>query len=103
MTKSEIVENISSKTGIERMIVQSVIESFMNEVKDRLSEGENIYLRGFGSFICKKRAQKTGRVISTGQQVIIPEHYFPTFRPAEEFIVRVKENVKQLKPSKEDR
>ncbi len=99
MTKSDLVDNISNKTGIERMVVQTVIESMMTEIKDRLSEGDSIFMRGFGSFVCKKRAQKTGRVIATGQTVIIPEHYFPTFRPAQEFIDRVKENVKSLKSS----
>ena len=102
MTKSDLVDSISNKTGIERMIVQTVLETMMTEVKNKLSEGNSIFLRGFGSFVCKKRAQKTGRVISTGQTVIIPEHYFPTFRPAQEFIDRVKENVKELKSSGKD-
>ncbi len=102
MTKSDLVDSISNKTGIERMIVQTVLESMMTEVKDKLSDGHSIFMRGFGSFVCKKRAQKTGRVISTGKTVIIPEHYFPTFRPAQEFIDRVKENVKELKSSGKD-
>ena len=64
MTKSEIVKEISARTGIDGKAVLAVLEGFMNEVKTSLGKEENVYLRGFGSFIVKKRAQRTARNIS---------------------------------------
>jgi DNA-binding protein HU-beta len=94
MTKAEIVAEIANKTGIEKVAVQASIEAFMDSIKNSLISGENIYLRGFGSFIVKKRAEKTGRNISKNTTIIIPEHYIPSFKPAKEFVNKVKKNVK---------
>lgn len=94
MTKAEIVADIAGKTGIEKVAVQATVEAFMEAVKDSLATGENVYLRGFGSFIVKKRAKKTGRNISKNTTIIIPEHFIPAFKPAKTFISKVKENVK---------
>ncbi len=93
MTKAEIVTRISEKTGIEKVVVLTAVEAFMTEVKNSLSEGKNIYLRGFGSFITKKRAEKLGRNISKNTTVVIPAHYIPSFKPAKTFVEKVKKNV----------
>ena len=91
MTKSEIVKEISAKTGIDSKAVLAVVEGFMNEVKTSLGENENVYLRGFGSFIVKKRAQKTARNISKNTTMIIPAHNIPAFKPSDEFLKMVKQ------------
>lgn len=90
MTKADIVNEISKNTGIDKNSVLSTIEAFMEVVKDSLSKDENIYLRGFGSFIVKKRAQKTARNISKNTTIIIPEHKIPAFKPAKTFTISVK-------------
>ena len=92
MTKAEIVTEIARKTGIERKDVLSTIEAFMEVVKESLTNEENVYLRGFGSFIVKKRAQKTARNISKNTTIIIPEHNIPSFKPAKTFTISVKED-----------
>jgi DNA-binding protein HU-beta len=94
MTKAEIVSKISDKLGMEKTDVQATVESFMNEVKDSLETGENVYLRGFGSFIVKTRAEKTGRNISKNTTIKIPAHNIPAFKPAKVFVDGVKSNVK---------
>lgn len=94
MTKAEIVAEIANKTGIEKVAVQATVEAFMDSVKGSLSTGENVYLRGFGSFIVKKRAKKTGRNISKNTTIIIPEHNIPAFKPAKTFLNKVKSSVK---------
>ena len=94
MTKADLVNEISKSTGIEKQAVQKTIEAFMDSVKDSLTEGNNVYLRGFGSFIVKKRAKKTARNISKNTTIIIPEHFIPAFKPAKSFVTRVKGNVK---------
>jgi DNA-binding protein HU-beta len=94
MTKAEIVAEISSKTGIEKIAVQAAVETFMDSVKASLSKGDNVYLRGFGSFIVKKRAQKTGRNISKNTTIVIPAHFIPAFKPAKVFVSAVKKGVK---------
>ncbi len=94
MTKADIVNEIAKNTGIDKASVLATVESFMEVVKDSLANNENVYLRGFGSFIVKKRAQKTARNISKNTTIIIPEHYIPAFKPAKSFVARVKENVK---------
>lgn len=94
MTKAEIVSNISSKLGLEKGDTQGVVEAFMEEIKGALTEGQNVYLRGFGSFIIKTRAQKTGRNISKNKSIIIPAHNIPAFKPAKTFVEKVKDNVK---------
>jgi len=94
MTKADIVNEISKNTGIEKITVQKTVESFMEVVKDSLTKEKNVYLRGFGSFIIKKRAQKTARNISKNTTIIIPEHFIPSFKPAKSFVSKVKNNVK---------
>ena len=94
MTKAEIVAQISDETGLERSEVLRTVEAFMASVKGSLSKGENVYLRGFGSFIVKKRAEKTGRNISKNTSIIIPAHNIPAFKPAKTFVEKVKKNVK---------
>jgi len=94
MTKADIVNEISKNTGIEKVTVQKTVEAFMETVKDSLSKNKNVYLRGFGSFIVKKRAQKTARNISKNTTIIIPEHFIPSFKPAKTFVSKVKGNVK---------
>lgn len=93
MTKAEIVAEISEKTGLEKVEVQATVEAFMNEVKNSLATGENVYLRGFGSFIVKRRAEKTGRNISKNTTIVIPAHNIPAFKPSKTFIEKVKRNV----------
>ena len=90
MTKAEIVTEIAKKTGIEKKDVLNTIEAFMEAVKESLTKEENVYLRGFGSFIVKKRAQKTARNISKNTTTIIPEHNIPAFKPAKTFNISVK-------------
>lgn len=93
MTKADIVTNISEKSGIEKADVLSTVEAFMEEVKSSLETGENVYLRGFGSFIIKKRAEKTGRNISKNTTIKIPAHNIPAFKPAKVFTEGVKSKV----------
>ncbi len=94
MTKADIVTRISDKTGMEKADVQATVESFMKEVRNSLESGENVYLRGFGSFIIKRRAEKTGRNISKNTTIIIPAHNIPSFKPAKTFVDAVKKKVK---------
>jgi DNA-binding protein HU-beta len=94
MTKADIVAKISEKLGMEKGDVQATVETFMNEVKNSLEGGDNVYLRGFGSFIVKKRAEKTGRNISKNTTIKIPAHNIPAFKPAKIFVEGVKTNVK---------
>ncbi|WP_262490484.1 HU family DNA-binding protein [Christiangramia salexigens] len=93
MTKADIVANISEKLGMEKGDVQATIESFMEEVKTSLESGDNVYLRGFGSFVVKTRAEKTGRNISKNTTIKIPAHNIPAFKPAKIFVEGVKSNV----------
>ncbi len=93
MTKAEIVANISEKSGIEKGDVLRVVEDLMAEVKNSLNQGNNVYLRGFGSFIVKQRAEKTGRNISKNTTIKIPAHHIPAFKPAKVFVESVKKNV----------
>lgn len=85
MTKADIVNEIARTTGIDRAAVLSVVEQFMTVVKDSLAHGENVYLRGFSSFIVKTRAEKTARNISKNTSLIIPAHNIPAFKPANYF------------------
>lgn len=90
MTKAEIVGQISKETGIDRTTTLTVVESLMEQIKGSLANEENVYLRGFGSFILKKRAQKTARNITQNTTMIIPEHNIPAFKPAKVFFDAVK-------------
>ena len=94
MTKADIVNEISKNTGIEKPTVQKTIEAFMETVKNSLVKDKNVYLRGFGSFIVKKRAEKTARNITKNTTIIIPEHFIPAFKPSKAFVGKVKNNVK---------
>ena len=93
MTKADIVSNISNELGIDRADVQATVEKFMQEVKVSLEKGENVYLRGFGSFIIKTRAEKTGRNISRNVAIKIPAHNIPAFKPAKIFVQGIKSKV----------
>ena len=90
MTKADIVNEISKSTGIDKAPVLETVERFMDIVKDSLANDENVYLRGFGSFIIKTRSQKTARNISQNTTIIIPEHKIPAFKPAKVFMEQVK-------------
>ena len=90
MTKADIVNNIAKETGAEKVLVQQIVEAFMENVKGSLIENEPVYLRGFGSFIIKERAQKVARNISKGTTITIPAHNIPAFKPAKSFSGKVK-------------
>ena len=90
MTKAELVSIISKRTGVERQVVLTTVEAFMEEVKNSLEKGENVHLRGFGSFVVKRRAQKTGRILARNTTIIIPAHDVPAFKPADTFVDKVK-------------
>ncbi|MBP1617216.1 MAG: DNA-binding protein [Bacteroidetes bacterium] len=90
MTKADIVNEIAKNTGIDKVTVLTTVESFMEVVKESLSKDDNVYLRGFGSFIVKKRAEKTARNISKNTTIIIPEHNIPAFKPAKTFVAQIK-------------
>ena len=90
MTKADIVNEIAKSTGLDKALVLTTVERFMEVVKDSLSNGENVYLRGFGSFIIKTRSEKTARNISKKTTIIIPEHEIPAFKPARVFMDEVK-------------
>jgi DNA-binding protein HU-beta len=94
MTKADIVNEISKNTGIEKVTVQKTVEAFMETIKGSLVKGKNVYLRGFGSFVVKKRAEKTARNISRNTTIIIPQHFIPSFKPSKTFTGKVKNNVK---------
>ncbi|HJN63988.1 MAG TPA: HU family DNA-binding protein [Flavobacteriales bacterium] len=94
MTKAEIVSKISEKTGIEKVTALAVVEAFMAEVKSSISSNQSVFLRGFGTFKPKKRAEKTGRNISKNTTIIIPAHHIPAFKPAKVFVKQVKESIK---------
>lgn len=98
MTKADIVNEISEKTGIEKIAVQASVEAFMKSIRNAMIEGKNVYLRGFGTFVVKKRAEKIGRNISKNTTVVIPAHYIPAFKAAKSFSERVKKNVKVAEP-----
>jgi len=91
MRKSDLINNISDKTGIPKVDVLVTIETLIKEIKENISKGENIYIRGFGSFITKRRAAKIGRNIKKNIAVHIPEHYIPAFKPSKEFVNEVKQ------------
>ncbi len=90
MTKADIVNEIAKNTGVEKVLVQDIIEAFMESVKGSLIQHENVYLRGFGSFIVKKRAEKVARDILKNTTITIPEHNIPAFQPAKSFVAKVK-------------
>lgn len=94
MRKADLVAIIAEKTDIPKVDVLMTLETFFQEVKDSIAKQENVYVRGFGSFVAKKRAQKIGRNIKQNTSIVIPEHYIPAFKPAKSFVNKVKEQVK---------
>ena len=101
MRKADLVAAIAEKTGVQKVDVLVALESFFKEIKGSLANGENVYIRGFGSFVIKKRAQKVGRHIKENKSIVIPEHFIPAFKPAKVFVEQVKDNVTEL-PEEED-
>lgn len=99
MRKADLVASISDKTGVAKVDVLVTLETFFTEVKDSLAGGENVYIRGFGSYVIKKRAKKIGRHIKQNKAIEIPEHFIPSFKPAKIFVTQVKENVNELPSS----
>ncbi len=96
MTKADVIQEICQRTGIDKSDVSASVETFFKVVKKSMTEGENVYVRGFGSFILKKRAKKVARIISRNKSIVIPEHFIPCFKPAKEFVEVVKENNKVI-------
>ncbi|PSR56024.1 integration host factor subunit beta [Adhaeribacter arboris] len=94
MTKAEVISEIAEKTGIEKTDVAATVEAFFKVVKDSMSNGNNIYVRGFGSFVNKKRAKKVARNISKNTAIIIDEHFIPSFKPSKTFIQKIKNSKK---------
>ena len=95
MTKAELCKKISDQTGCDMQSVSAIVESLMVSIKGSLEKEENVYLRGFGSFIVKKRAEKTARNISKNVTIKIPEHFIPSFKPSKSFVTEVKGKVKK--------
>ncbi len=89
MTKADLVSEIAKSTGVEKVQVQAIVEAFMDSIKTSLTNKNNVYLRGFGSFIVKKRAKKVARNISKNTTITIPEHNIPAFKPAKSFAAKV--------------
>lgn len=95
MTKADIVARVAKQTGVERAVVLTVVEAFMESVKESMIEGNEVFLRGFGSFIIKQRAEKTARNISKNTTMIVPAHPIPAFKPAKRFANAVKEGKEE--------
>ena len=96
MTKADVINEIADKTGIDKADVQATVEAFFTVVKNSMADGDNIYVRGFGSFVNKKRAKKIARNISKNTAIVIDEHYVPSFKPSKIFTEKIK-NSKRLK------
>ncbi len=96
MRKADLVNAISEKTGVAKVDVLVSLEELFKEIKTTMQSGENVYIRGFGSFVIKKRAKKVGRNIKKGKSIEIPEHFIPSFKPAKVFMEQVKKNVTSL-------
>ncbi|HHL52883.1 MAG TPA: integration host factor subunit beta [Flammeovirgaceae bacterium] len=94
MTKAEVIAEIAEKTGIDKADVSATVEAFFNVVKNSMADGHNIYIRGFGSFVNKKRARKIARNISKNTAMVIEEHYVPSFKPSRVFINKIKNSPK---------
>jgi len=90
VTKAEVIVEISQKTGIDKADVSATLEGFFTVVKGSLARGENVYIRGFGSFVVKHRKEKVGRIISKNKPIVIPAHFVPSFKPAKVFVEKVK-------------
>ncbi|MCC5921420.1 MAG: integration host factor subunit beta [Cyclobacteriaceae bacterium] len=94
MTKAEVISQIADKTGIDKSDVQTTVEAFFDVVKTSMADGENIYVRGFGSFVNKKRAKKIARNISKNTAIVIDEHFVPSFKPSKVFVEKIKTSDK---------
>lgn len=94
MTKAEVISEIAEKTGIDKADVSTTVEAFFSIVKDSMSSGNNIYVRGFGSFVNKKRKKKIARNISKNTAIVIDEHYVPSFKPSKVFVEKIKKSKK---------
>ncbi|GAB3534332.1 integration host factor subunit beta [Pontibacter diazotrophicus] len=94
MTKAEVISEVADKTGIDKADVQATVEAFFKVIKDSMADGNNIYVRGFGSFVNKKRAKKVARNISKNTSIIIDEHFIPSFKPSKTFIQKIKNSKK---------
>ena len=94
MTKADVITQIADQTGVEKGDVQTTVEAFFSVVKDSMADGNNIYVRGFGSFINKKRAKKIARNISKNTAIVIDEHYIPSFKPSKVFVEKIKTSDK---------
>lgn len=103
MTKAEIVAKIATSTGLDKGDVLATLEAFFKVVKGTMADGENIYIRGFGSFVLKKRARKMARIISKNKPIVIEEHFIPSFKPSKMFVNKVKESEEVKKLLKEDK
>lgn len=88
MTKADLVQEIASQTGLSRSEVLAVVENLMTTIKSSLSNGENVYLRGFGTFFIKRKAEKIGRNINKNTSVVIPAHNIPAFKPSKGFSIK---------------
>ncbi|MBK8721347.1 MAG: integration host factor subunit beta [Saprospiraceae bacterium] len=96
MRKADLVSVIAEKTSVPKVDVLVTLETFFKEVKGSLADGENVYIRGFGSFVIKRRAKKIGRHIKQNKSIEIPEHFIPSFKPAKVFVEEVKDNVTSM-------
>jgi len=94
VTKAEVITEIADKTGIDKADIAQAVESFITVVKNSMADGENIYIRGFGSFVNKKRAKKVARNISKNTAMVIDEHFVPSFKPAKDFVEQIKTSKK---------
>ena len=94
VVKAEVISEIAKRTGISRADVRLTVETLTQTIKDALTKGGKVHLRGFGSFVAQKRARKVARNISQNTALIIEEHYIPSFKPAKAFSKKVKENSK---------
>jgi DNA-binding protein HU-beta len=92
MRKADVVTKVAENTGVPKVDVLVTLEAFFKEVKNSVKNGENVYVRGFGSFIAKKRAQKIGRIIKRNEAIVIPAHFIPAFKPAKTFMDAVKKS-----------
>jgi len=94
VTKAEVISQIAEKTGIDKADVQTTVEAFFSVIKNSMAEGENVYVRGFGSFVNKKRARKIARNISKNTAIVIDEHFVPSFKPSKVFVEKIKSSDK---------
>ena len=100
MTKAEVITQIADQTGLDKADVQIAVEAFVSVVKNSMADGDNIYIRGFGSFVNKKRAKKIARDILKNTAIVIDEHYVPSFKPSKVFVEKVKNSDRVKKANR---